>query len=48
MAVSFNGGGNQSTRNIIGKLNLQLPVQSVLITTKVVSSNPAHGEEYSI
>jgi hypothetical protein len=26
---------------------LQLPVQSVPITTKVVSSNPAHGEVYS-
>ena len=30
------------------KLDLQLPVQSVPITTKVVSSNPAHGEVYSI
>jgi hypothetical protein len=29
-------------------LDLQLPVQSVPITTKVVSSNPAHGEVYSI
>jgi hypothetical protein len=29
-------------------LDLQLPVQSVLITTKVVSSNPVHGEVYSI
>jgi len=31
-------------------LDLQLPVhvQSVLITTKVVSSNPLHGEAYSI
>ena len=26
---------------------LQLPVQSVPITTKVVSSNPVHGEVYS-
>ena len=25
-----------------------LPMQSVLITTKVVNSNPAHGEVYSI
>jgi len=25
-----------------------IPVQSVLITTKVASSNPAHGEVYSI
>jgi len=30
------------------KLDLQLPVQLVPITTKVVSSNPAHGEVYSI
>ena len=29
-------------------LNLQLPVQSVPITTNVVSSIPAHGEVYSI
>jgi ABC-type cobalamin/Fe3+-siderophores transport system ATPase subunit len=29
-------------------LDLQLPVQSVLITTKDVISNPIHGEVYSI
>jgi hypothetical protein len=29
-------------------LELKLPVQSVIITTKVVSLNPAHGEVYSI
>jgi hypothetical protein len=29
-------------------VDLQLPVQSVSITTKVVSSNPVHGEVYSI
>jgi hypothetical protein len=33
---------------IIWRLDLQLPVQSVPITTKVVSSNPVHGEVYSI
>jgi hypothetical protein len=33
---------------LIWYLDLQLPVQSVPITTKVVSSNPAHGEVYSI
>jgi hypothetical protein len=27
---------------------MQLHVQSVPITTKVVSSNPVHGKEYSI
>jgi hypothetical protein len=29
-------------------LDLQLPVQSVPIIIKVVSSNPVHGELYSI
>jgi hypothetical protein len=29
-------------------LGLQRPVQSMLITSKVVSSNPAHSEVYSI
>ena len=29
-------------------VDLQLPVQSVPITTKVVSSNPVHGEVYSM
>jgi hypothetical protein len=29
-------------------LDLQLPVQSVHIATKVVSSNPIHGQAYSI
>ena len=33
---------------IVWQLDLQLPVQSVPITTKVVSSNPTHGEVYSI
>jgi len=31
-----------------GSFDLQLPVQSVPITTKVVSSNPLHGEVYLI
>jgi hypothetical protein len=33
---------------IIWWLDLQLPVQSVPITAKIVSSNPVHGEVYSI
>ena len=33
---------------IVGYLDLQLPVQSVPITTKVVSLNPVHDEMYSI
>ena len=32
---------------IVWQLDLQLPVQSVPIITKVVSSNPVHGEVYS-
>ena len=30
------------------RMVVQLPVQSVSITTKVVMSNPVHGEVYSI
>jgi len=33
---------------ILWQLDLQLPMQSVYITTKVVSSNPVHGDVYSI
>jgi len=33
---------------IVWQLDLQLPVQSVPIITKVVSSNPIHDEVYSI
>ena len=33
---------------IVWYLDLQRPVQSVPITNKVVSSNPVHGEVYSI
>ena len=33
---------------IIWQLYLQLPVHSVPITIKVVSSTPAHGDVYSI
>jgi hypothetical protein len=33
---------------IVWLLGFQLPVQTVPITSKVVSSNPAHGEVYSI
>jgi hypothetical protein len=33
---------------IIWWLNLQLPVKSLPITTKVVSSNPVHGKVYPI
>jgi len=33
---------------IVWYLDLQLSVQSVSITTKVVISNPTHGEGYSV
>ena len=33
---------------IVWSLDLQLHVQSVPITTRIVSSNPVHGEVYSI
>ena len=33
---------------MVWQLDLRLPVQSVPITTKVVSSNAAYGELYSI
>jgi hypothetical protein len=33
---------------IVWLLDLQLPVQSWPITTKVVSFNPVHGEAYSM
>ena len=33
---------------ILWQLNLQLPAQSVLITTNIVRSTPVHGEVYSI
>jgi hypothetical protein len=33
---------------IVWLLDLQLPVQLVSITTKVLSWNPVHGEVYSI
>jgi hypothetical protein len=33
---------------IVSKLDLQLPMQSVHITSKVVSSNLVHGEVYSM
>ena len=33
---------------VVGQFDLQLPMQSVSITTKVVSLNAAHSEVYSI
>jgi hypothetical protein len=33
---------------IVCQLDLRLPMQSIPITTKVVSLNPTHGDVYSI
>jgi hypothetical protein len=33
---------------VVSYFDLQVPVQFVPITTKVMSSNPAHGEVYSV
>ena len=41
-------GGGSVVVLIVWYLDLQLAVQSVPITTKVVSSNPVHGEVYHI
>jgi hypothetical protein len=41
-------GGCKSNHHTITATDLQLPVQSVHITTKVVSSNPVHVEVYLI
>ena len=41
----FNRDRRGRVRIVVG---LQLPVQSMSITTNVVSSIPAHGEVYSI
>jgi hypothetical protein len=38
----------QTLKGAFVVIDLQLPLQSVPITTKVVSSNPVHGEMYSI
>jgi len=43
------GGGTGDVAVVIKwKLDFQLHVQSVPITTNVVSSNPVHGDVYSI
>ena len=48
--VSFIGGENRSTQRkpLTCCKSLTNPMQSVPITTKVVSLNPSHGEVYSI
>ena len=48
LIYSFNNNTGSIMVVIVWELDLQLPVQSVPITTKVVSSNPVHGEVYSI
>ena len=46
LSVSEEGGAIVVV--IVWQLDLQLPVQSVHVTTNVVSSNPANGEVYNI
>jgi len=47
LIYSFNNNTGSIMVVIVWELDLQLPVQSVPIPTKV-SSNPIHGEVYSI
>ena len=47
ISTNYRGGGGVVVV-IVRKLNFQLPVQSVPITTNVVSSNPIHGKVYPI
>ena len=48
LQIQFRYSGVVVVVVIVWYLDLQLPVQSVPITTKVVSSNPVHGEVYAI
>ena len=50
MIVSNNNTGLHDVTNVVegGVVDLQLAMSSVPIATNVVSSNPAHGEVYSI
>ena len=45
---SIKRGKGLSLVVILWQLDLQLPMQTLYVTTKVVSLNPAHGEEYTI
>jgi hypothetical protein len=44
----FYGGHLGCDRLVVGLTTTFVPVQSVPMTTKVVSSNPVHGEVYKI
>ena len=52
----YKGVSVAERRNVLGalvivivcQLDLRLPMQSIPITTKVVSLNPTHGDVYSI
>ena len=48
IVVTIDGALYNVDVDVIVWYDLQLPVQSVPITTKVVSSNSVHGEVYSI
>jgi hypothetical protein len=46
--IVFNATFNNISVVSWRSVDLQLPVRSVLITNKVVSSNPIHGDVYSM
>jgi hypothetical protein len=46
ISVIMEKGGRRGRDRMV--VDLQLPVQSVLITTNVLSLNSTHGEVYSI
>ena len=50
MILSNNNTGLHDVTNVVegGVMDLQLAMSSVPIATNVVSSNPAHGEVYSM
>ena len=50
MILSNNNTGLHDVTNVVegGVMDLQLAMSSVPISTNVVSSNPAHGEVYSM
>jgi hypothetical protein len=48
MAKRKKGQQDKQRRDLIRFLCLQLPIQTVCITTKVVSSNPVNEEMYSL
>jgi hypothetical protein len=44
----ISNGADMCDHMVVGLATTNVPMQSMPITTKVTSSNPAHGEMYSI